>query len=235
MVCNGPPYGKYGWFGGTWYPYFGKPPYLSKHSYEHVRPPSWGAHAPLPRKWSHLKSLLCCEQIASFPGQNLYVSVFFVASSAFCLAKVMTSLDFTPVLSFFVSKTRPGRQSPTCGEHRAVTGIWRFTTGGHFALKAWRGILEPMAPWFYLVYLDPWLPGNGKSHISCRWMWFMLVNVENSSTSWPRLRLSQRFFGVKSLNGTIRVCGDPRSSSNGQLYHSDLNNNYGTMKYIGLW
>ena len=170
-----------------------------------------------------------------FPGQNLYVSVFFVASSAIFLAKVMTSLDFTPVLSFFVSKTRPGRQSPTCGEHRAVTGIWRFTTGGHFALKAWRGILEPMAPWFYLVYLDPWLPGNGKSHIFCRWMWFMLVNVENSSTSWPWLRLSQRFFGVKSLNGTIRICGDPRSSSNGQLYHSDLNNNYGTMNSIGLW
>lgn len=63
-------------------------------------------------------------------------------------------------------------------------------------------------------------------------MWFMLVNVENSSTSWPRLRLSQRFFGVKSLNGTIRVCGDPRSSSNGHLYHSDLNNNYGTMNNL---
>ena len=121
----------------------------------------------------------------------------------------------------------------------------RWAPRCHWGLKIhnWRSLCpesvaghpRTMAPWFYLVYLDPWLPGNGKSHISCRWMWFMLVNVENSSTSWPRLRLSQRFFGVKSLNGTIRVCGDPRSSSNGQLYHSDLNNNYGTMKYIGLW
>lgn len=34
-------------------PILGKPPYLSKHSYEHVRPPSWGAHAPSP-------SNLCC-------------------------------------------------------------------------------------------------------------------------------------------------------------------------------